>query len=239
MLSLPVTSFDAEEQRAIELGLKQEFPSLDARLNVALFQNEISNLQRESNDPSVSTAVQQIIRNVGDATVRGVEAEGQIALGAGFTLAAQLGYPHDKYDKLLLDISGDGVVNEKDYALRLPRAAKWSYGVSVLHDLPIGSANLSSRISYSHRDAEAWSDNNIGVLNESNQLDANFSLAVNKNWSFSIYGTNLLNETMWGGDTVLPDIPAFGGDLNSATIAPRLRPLARGRVVGAEARYSF
>ena len=237
-LALPVESFDAEEQRTIELGLKQEFPSLGARLNVAVFQNELSNLQRESNDPSIA-GVQQIIRNVGDATIRGIEAEGLITLGAGFTLTAHAGYTKDEYDSLLLDISGDGVVDDRDYALRLPRAAPWSYGVALLHDLSIGSGKLMSRISYNHRDEEFYSDNNVGVLNKSDRLDANFTWAANEHWSFSLYGTNLLDEVSWGGDTVLPPSPVFGaGGAGSMPTSPRFRPPARGRVVGAEVRYA-
>ena len=238
VLTLPVEAFDAEEQRSIEFGLKQEFPSVRARINLAVFQNKLGNLQRESNDPSAGAGVQQIIRNVGDATVRGFEAEGQIGLGAGFTLTGQVGYTHDKYDRLLLDISGDGVVNDVDYAMHLPRSAPWTYGLTLLHDWSIGSGKLLSRISYNHRDAEAWSDNNRGVLAESDQLDASFTYAANRNWSFSIYGRNLLNETTWGGDTVLPDIPAFGGD-GPGPLSPRFRPLSKGRVVGAEVRYTF
>ncbi len=243
VLTLPVAAFDAEEQRSFELGLKQEFPSMDARVNVSVFQNEISNIQRESNDPSAGAGVQQIIRNVGDVTVRGVEAEGQIALGAGFTITAQVGYTRNKYDKLLLDISGNGVVNDADYALKLPRAAPWTYGLAVLHDLPIGSGNLSSRISYNHRDAEFYSDNNVGVLKESDRLDVNFTYNVNDHWSVSLYGNNLLNEVTWGVDTKLPDtpaIPGFGGDGPAGPRPiPTQRNLNRGRVVGAELRYTF
>ncbi|PNS08469.1 TonB-dependent receptor [Solilutibacter silvestris] len=240
VLTIPVMAFDAEEQRTTELGLKQEIPALDGFVNVALFRNKIKNIQRESNDPSAGTGVQQIIRNVGDVTVQGVEAEAQIKLGAGFSLAGQVGYTHNKYDKLLTDISGDGIVDAKDYALKLPRAAPWTYGLSLLHDLRIGSGKLSSRISYNHRDAEYYSDNNVGVLNKSNQLDVNFTYTPNRNWAFSLYGRNLLNQVTWGTDTKLPDIPAFGGDGPAGPRPiPAQRNLNRGRVIGADVRYTF
>ena len=58
--------------------------------------------------------------------------------------------------------------------------------------------------------------------------------------SFTVYATNLLDEVTFGGDTQLPDSPAFGGDgpLGSRP-PPTFSPLNKGRVIGAEVRLKF
>jgi iron complex outermembrane receptor protein len=133
-------------------------------------------------------------------------------------------------------------VNAADAGLQLPRLAPWSYGASVLYDLHLGSAGvLTSRVGFNHRDANFYTDNNRGRLNKANILDANFTYTpVSVPVSFSIYGTNLLNEVTFGGDTQLPDAPAFGGDGPAGPKPPpTFSPLNKGRVVGAEVRVRF
>jgi iron complex outermembrane receptor protein len=58
--------------------------------------------------------------------------------------------------------------------------------------------------------------------------------------SFSIYAVNLLDETTFGGDTQLPNSPAFGGGVPPGSRPPpTFSPLNKGRVVGAEFRVKF
>ena len=55
-------------------------------------------------------------------------------------------------------------------------------------------------------------------------------------WSIALYGDNLTDEATWGGDTVLPDSPLFGGDGVGGNAPPTFSPLNEGRVIGVELR---
>lgn len=238
----PPTAFDSEEQTAYEIGIKQEFGR--HRINLALFSNEIQDMQRETNIPGPS-GVQQVIVNAGDATIWGAELEARLGLTENFMVQLQAGYTHGEYDSVTADLNADGVVNGADQALEIPRLAPWTYGISFLHDLPIMSGVLSSRISYNHRDANFYTDNNRGVLNEADIVDANFTWRPDGgNWSFSLYGNNLTDEATFGGDTQLPDSAAapfvlFGGDGGGPLPPPTFSPLNKGRVIGARIRVDF
>lgn len=234
----PPTAFDAEEQTAFEIGWKQDFGER-SRVNLAIFHNEISDMQRETNVPGPS-GVQQVIVNAGDATIQGAEIEARFGFSDNFMIQVQAGYTNGEYDEVVADLNADGVVNAADAALEIPRLAPWTYGVTLLHDLPIFSGNLSSRISYNHRDANFYTDNNRGVLNEADIVDADFTFRPDQGaWSFSLYGTNLTDEATFGGDTQLPDVAPFGGDGAGPRPPPTFSPLNKGRVIGAEVRFEF
>lgn len=232
--------FDAEEQTTYEIGWKQEFMDGRARMNLALFQNEIEGMQRETNVPEAGSGVQQVIVNAGDATIRGAEFEGRFRLTDSFIVQVQAGYTDGEYDTVTADLNGDGSVTAADATLEIPRLAPWTYGLTLLHEASVAGGSLSSRVSYNHRDENFYTDNNRGVLNEADIIDANFTWRPDSgNWSFSIYGNNLTDEATFGGDTQLPDIAAFGGDGAGPRPPPTFSPLNKGQVIGARVGFQF
>lgn len=238
-LPQPATSFDAEEQTSYEIGWKQELMDGRARINLALFHNEIEGMQRETNVPGAS-GVQQVIVNAGDAIIQGAELETRFSVTDNFIVQLQAGYTDGEYDSVSADLTGDGLVNAADLALDIPRLAPWTYGVTLLHDLPLSFGTVSSLISYNHRDENFYTDNNRGVLNEADIIDATFTFRPNEgDWSFAVYGTNLTDEATFGGDTQLPDSSPYGGDGNPANANPTFSPLNKGRVIGARLRLNF
>jgi iron complex outermembrane receptor protein len=233
--------FDAEEQSSFEVGIKQDFP-VGARLNLAAFHNTIENIQREINLPG-PLGVAQLITNVGELEIKGAELEAEMRLAAGLVVAAQAGYTHGKYTELDFDLNGDGVIDGLDFDLKPPRLSPWTYGASVAYQFGLGSlGSLASRISFNHRDANFYTDNNRGVLNEFDDLGANFTFRPSGDgpWSIAVYGRNLLNKTSFGGDTQLPDVAGFAGDGPAGPRPPAtFSPLNKGRVIGAELRVKF
>ncbi len=232
------TAFDAEEQSSFEIGWKQDFLDGRGRINLALFHNTIENMQRETNVPDASSGVQQVIVNAGEAVIQGAELEARFAVTDAFMISAQVGYTDGEYDTVTADLNGNGVVGDlADYQLEIPRLAPWTYGVNFIYDLEFGGGTLSSRLGYNHRDASFYNDANTGTLAEADIVDANFTFTpANANWSFAVYGTNLTDQPTWGNDTVLPDLPWFGG-VGAPTNT--LSPLNEGRVIGAEFRFHY
>src|SRR5262249_22575120 len=90
------TPFKPEKQITIELGAKSSFFDNRAELNAAAFSNNIRNLQE-----SIFTgkgAAASIIRNAGQATVRGVELEGAVTPVRGTRISANYAYLDAHYN---------------------------------------------------------------------------------------------------------------------------------------------
>lgn len=221
--------FDAEKQNSYEIGFKQDFGKL-LRLNVAAFHNTVLGLQREIILPVLPLGTTQVIRNSANLRLQGIEAEATLRIGNHLTLNGQLGYTNAKYTRIFFDLTGDRVINARDFALKPPRLAPWTYGVSAnfAHGLRSGG-EVTARLGYAHRDA-AWSnDNNTGLLSSGEMVDANLSVeTANRSWKFSIYGNNLLNNQTEGN---VSPLPFFAGSTFSS--------INKGRVIGAELLFRY
>lgn len=237
-------AFDEEKVDSYELGIKFQTGDRRLTLNAAGFRTDIENMQREVNQSSPTSGVAQSIFNTADTQIYGLELEGRFAISDSLLLSANLGLIDADYKRILFDISGDGVINAADAALALPRVPKTTWGVGLLYDLRLGGASsLTARVNFQHRDQAAYTDNNFGWLNASDQLEGGVDWKANDWLTLSLYGKNLLDEVQFGGDTQVP----FGGvlsDGNNRPFDPRpaagtFSPLNKGRVVGVEASLVF
>ncbi|MFO7552213.1 MAG: TonB-dependent receptor [Haliea sp.] len=225
--------FDQETVDSIEIGYKSSFGGRGI-LNAAVFYNQIDDMQREINLPG-PIGVIQLVRNTAEATIMGLEVDATWGLTDSLVAIASVGILDASYDKVLVDLNGDGVIDGADEDLDLPRAADLTWTVGLNHDMELGGwGYLGSRISYSYRDESAYTDNNLGTLNEQKRVDAGLDFYSNDgHWVFSIYGRNLLNEVLHGNDTQLPN--NIGGVPLGGTFAP----MSKGRRVGVEVTYNL
>lgn len=226
--------FDEETVNNLEVGFKSEL-SGGGRLNAAIFYNQIDDMQREINLSDPVAGVVQIIKNTADASIFGYEVEGTFGLGENTVLIASLGWIDAEYDSVRFDLDGDGDIDAADEDLDLPRAAEWTYGIGLTHDISVGdSGYVSGRINYAYRDDSVYTDNNRGFILDQEMLDAGIDYrTVGGQWVFSLYGRNLLNEVKHGGDTQLPSI------LGPVPTGGTFSPLAKGRVVGLEVTFDY
>jgi iron complex outermembrane receptor protein len=233
----PPGPFDPEEQNSFELGTKADWLDGRLRTNVALFYNQIDDLQREVNLPSGAGAgVVQLIRNTADATIMGGELELEALVTDNFLVTAQVGYVDGEYDEVRYDISGDNVIDDTDLALDIPRLAPLTYGVGFSWDLSLGElGTLTPRVNFNHRDRSAYTDNNRGTLNTVDMLDASISLLMlDDRLSIAVFGKNLTDRVIEGNDTQLP-VPFQQAPLGTRN--PTYSPLTKGRAVGLEVNY--
>jgi iron complex outermembrane receptor protein len=219
--------FDQEKQDAYEIGLKQEIGGF-ARVNLAGFYSRINGTQREFQAPFAPFGNFQIITNAADVSIKGIEGEVLVKPVSGLTIAGQFGYTKGKYEDILFDLNADGVINDADYALKLPRLSPWSYGGSITYATNVGGDfDVEGRVGANYRDAAFYNDQNTGLLRAATMVDA--SLAVTHGRvKVSVYGNNLLNEATFGTEAPLP---FFAGSTFS--------PLNKGRVYGVEVGYKF
>ena len=224
--------FDQETVDSVEIGYKSTFGR--GKLNAAVFYNTIDDMQREINLPG-PIGVIQLVRNTAEATIKGIEIDGTFALTDNLVAIASIGVTDAGYDKVLYDLNGDGVIGGADKKLDLPRAAELTWTVGLNHDLPLGEwGTMSSRVSYAFRDESAYTDNNLGILNEQERVDAGVDFhSAGGHWVFSLYGRNLLNEVLHGNDTQLP------ATISGVPLGGTFAPMSKGRRVGLEVTYNL
>jgi iron complex outermembrane receptor protein len=226
--------FDQETVDSLELGFKSELGGL-GRLNGAVFYTTIDDMQREVNQADPFAGVVQVIKNTADADIWGFELEGTFAVADSTVIMASLGWVEPSYKTVRFDLNGDGVIDQKDRNLELPRAAGLTYSVGLNHDWFLGSGSaVSFRINYAYRDDSYYTDNNLGYFLSQKMLDAGLDYTTaSKRWTFSLYGKNLLNSVNHGGDTQLPSL------IGPVPTGGTFSPLIKGRVVGAQVTFNY
>jgi iron complex outermembrane receptor protein len=226
--------FDQETVDSFEVGYKSELGSR-GRLNAALFFTRVDDMQRELNLADPFAGIVQVIKNTADAEIPGFEIDGTFALGRNTVLTASLGWVDPSYTEVRFDLNGDGAIDAADEALKLPRAAEWTYAIGVNHDWLFESgAALSARANFAYRDDAFYTDNNLGFFLSQEILDAGLDYVTpGGRWMLALYGRNLLNDVNHGGDSQLP--PSIGPVPTGGTFAP----LVRGRAVGVEVTFNY
>ena len=196
---------------------------------------EIDDQQREINLPSESSGVVQLIRNTADTTITGIELDTTFAITESLLLLASFGYIDAEYDTVRFDINGDGMVDGADEDLDLPRAPELTWSVGITHDADIGDwGYLNTRINYAYRDEFAYTDSNLGFIEDVEIVDVGIDLRTNSGqWVFSLYGRNLLDEVSFGGDTQLPT------SLSGVPLGGTFSPLTPGRRYGLEITFNY
>ena len=237
-------AFDEERVDNYEIGGKFQTFDRAFTLNAAAYITKIADMQREVNQSSATAGVSQFILNTADATIFGVEAEARMRVSDSLLFTANIGIINAEYDSVAFDISGDGVIDGNDLALKLPRVPDMTWGVGAIHELDLGSSSVVSRVNLQYRDEFAYTDNNFGYIQDMTSLDANVTWNTPiDGLAFSVYGKNLLDGVQAGGDTQLP----FGGPLSNGVNRPfdeypaggTLSPLSKGRQLGAEVTFQF
>ncbi len=236
--------FDEEQVDTYEIGGK--FQTFDGTftLNLAAYRTEVRDMQREVNLADPGAGVVQNILNTADATITGFEAEARMRLSDSLIVTANIGLIDDEYDAILFDISGDGVINQTDFDLRQPRVPEVTWGMGFIHELLLGDSEILTRVNYQYRDEFAYTDDNLGFIQDVSNLEANITWVTPlEGLSLSVYGRNLFDEVQAGGDTQVP----FGGPRSTGVRQPfsdrptagTFSPLQRGRNVGIEALFEF
>ncbi|MBV1904577.1 MAG: TonB-dependent receptor [Pseudomonadales bacterium] len=221
--------WDEESQDSYEVGLKSEILDGRVRFGAALFLNEIQDMIREviTEDPDTGGSL-QVIQNTADADVWGVEFDVQWLATDNLLIYLNVGHLDDEYQEILADLSLDGVVDETDLNLSLPRLAKWTGSIGGNYDIPVDSGLFTIRLGYSRRTSGFFSDSNVDTL-----PGISFSSADEK-WKFSLYGKNLLNQVLHVTQF------SIGKPVASERAAvSAFSPIKKGRVIGAEFTYQL
>jgi iron complex outermembrane recepter protein len=216
----PSSEFGPETVWDYEIGWKATWADGRLRTQIGAFYNDYSGLQFDVIEPSTGVAA---VRNIGSATIKGVEAQVQGQFGSlGFDLG--VAYVSSRVDPLTLinaralppgqlgpqcptgvpsapplcfDYVPFTITNGGGPNLYSP---EWTFNAGIEYRMPIGSGSLTPRLNYGYVgdrfDYFAYGPGDR--LAERGLLSASLTLAVGQ-WRIEAFGTNLTNKTYISG----------------------------------------
>ncbi len=136
--------YDQEEVEAWEIGMKSDFLDGRARLNIALFDNEYTDLQV---DQARTPPVFVDTLNAGEARIKGLEIEAVAVLMPGLTFNVFYSYLDAEYDSFI-----DGGV-ELAWDRHVPNSPDWQVGAGLEYEFPhMDFGNVILNIDYRAQD---------------------------------------------------------------------------------------
>ena len=197
VIGSPFTNFGPELVTDYEIGLKttQELGATRIRFNVAAFQNDYTDIQRNQTVPvpgSNPPIVTNVVINAASATIKGVEAQMDVDLGNGIAINGFYSYLDSKYDKFLLsgvDLAG----------VALPYSPRHKFSVSPSFTIPVGDdSEVVMSVTWSHQSSYRSTDVEQpgNIVAGRSLVDASFDWKniSGSNFDLGLYATNLLNK---------------------------------------------
>jgi outer membrane receptor protein involved in Fe transport len=242
--------YDDETSDAIEFGMKGRFWDGRATANVAIFLQKFDGLisrniglQARTVDGSGSFDIPGGLTYNADATMQGIEFDGQILISERWSAGGAFSYNESEYDDgaqspcssagelLTCDIGGDRIAGQP----------KLSFSLNSEYSIPLDSVEWYVRGLYKYTGDIINSAAISGLTNAREKFDSYDTInlftgirANNGQWDVSLWAKNLLDEealiTEIASDTY--DIEASGGSYVSPTLIPE-------RTIGLTARYNF
>lgn len=225
-----------EENNTFEVGFKSDFMDGKIRLNVAAFQNEIKDMQRELNMPDPQVIVLQATINAGDVTIKGIEADFVALIADNFSVNLSYGWQDAEYDNFNPFVPAfenqlrlAGVLGPNDVLIgnELPRLAPTNYSVGFSWDIPVGSSLINLMANHSYRERHPYNDSNDQYFEDQRRTNASATwFSSDDRWTVALYGRNLEDEANWGNLTSIAGLWTAG-------------PMKPGRQFGIEVNFRY
>ena len=200
--------YEPQNVKTYEAGIKADWLGRRLRTNVTVFYNDITELQQTAQLGAGSFAIQ----NVGDATVKGLEAEISVQPIDGLNFFANIGLQDGKYDRLSPTAQA-----AQAGGTDLPLVAAWSSQIGFSWEVPVTDRWIF-RVG---ADAHSISDHYLEVTN-SIQVKGNTRLdgfvgamSADRHLQIDVQGRNLTDEVNYETGFVSSTSPAL------ATLRPR------------------
>ena len=193
--------YDPETNTNIELGMKGDFMDGRLRLNVAIFNTEFEDLQRNQVLPLPIPPYQETVKvNAGKSTNEGFELEFNYLATDNLRIDGNVAVMDHKYDIFVWDETpNDGIDNPTDFSgFGLPFSPELSWYLSLTYDQELGDMgsvtyNLNT---YFQDEAETQPTNPIY-----SQLEERTIISANVTWRdaadqyyVKLWGQNLNDE---------------------------------------------
>ena len=179
------TPFDEETVATFEIGAKTELFDDRLRLNVTVFDSDYEDIQVENFLPSGAN----IIANVAEASIKGIEVEYTWLATENFTLMGSYANYDHEYGAFIdadgNDLQGNPIANVPD----------WTMHASAIYTIPMGENSLDLRLDYTNRsdifdDPDPAEFQGIRFAEEMLNARATWNTA-DEDWQVSLWVKNL------------------------------------------------
>ncbi|WP_160737268.1 TonB-dependent receptor [Altericroceibacterium endophyticum] len=187
--------FGPETLDAYEIGLKSEFFDRMVRLNLAAYYSDYTNMQLSANGMDNLGNPSIVISNVGEATIKGLEAELTLNPAPAFVIEASGSYTDFEITDLgaAAGVSGGPTLDSK-----APGTPEWKFNLGAQYTAEIdGFGSLTPRFDlyYQSRVFNEYTNNPLAA--EPGYTVANARLTYDspgEDWSLALGVTNLFNK---------------------------------------------
>ncbi len=237
--------FEPEFNLTYEAGLKTTWLDGSATITVAVYSTDWSDMQVTAADPDGSLLNTAIIRNLGDATIRGIEVEGSMAVDRNFSIDWAFSYSDGAYDNAVdtvyARIAGrftrpscddsvcrsDGVVDGNE----LPRspATQAAFGAQWADEVAAWGASYFIRADLGYQ--SSFYGDTVNVAEFPSRTVVNFRTGLEwGSWKAALWARNLTDEKY--ASNALTILQAASNNLQGAYYGER-------RTYGLELSYHF
>lgn len=203
--------YGKEDVESFEVGFKSEWGDR-ARINLAAFTSDYTDIQIPITLVATATSPSgQIIRNIGEATINGIEGEFEIAATERLTLGANVTF---------LDSSEQRTVNPQtleEFSGRLPQTPEWSYSLSAEYqgrETRLGKPSFY--IGYDYTDDKASPEAERYTYPSCRNMDARLSLS-----GMPIGSSGSVDFALWGKNLTDDECQVFRGFNAVQYVTPR------------------
>jgi iron complex outermembrane receptor protein len=204
----PGLGFAPEWAWSYEGGLKSELMQGRARVNVAAFHMDYTNLQVQT---PIGIGVFDI-RNAAEATIRGIEADGTIRIGRGVDAGGHVTWLDATYDRYVAaapggvggDVSGNRLNNVPEWGGRLWAQWNGSIASSDLLSLTV-DATAQTTVFYTPFNDDVQRQRPYGLVGTSVEYGPR-----HRRWSINVYARNV-TDSKYIMATFATSPAAFGG----------------------------
>lgn len=208
-------SYDPEKATTFELGFKSTLLDRHLQFNAAAFTTKYSGIQL-----NYQVGTSPTIDNVGDARIKGFEAEVVAAPVDGLTINASVGYLDAHYTRLdpAVAVTSGAIPGFQAGALvggELPKTPEWKINISPKLEVPVGNAGTVTLIADWTYTSHMWNnvERTLVLFRPStNVFNASISFEDQaKRYSVTFGGTNLSNERYLSSGSAIGASGAISG----------------------------
>lgn len=214
--------FQPETVDNFEVGFKSTWLDERVLFNAAVYQSESTDFQFFYVDFNAGGA--QVIDNLDEVTLTGVELELKAVITAGWSVYASAGFQDSEIDSLSADLGVPAETGNKT-----PRTTENTLNIGTLFETSLSSSlDAFFRLDYERRGDRYWHPDNVDVMDPVDLINARVGISSER-WSAVLWGRNLGDEFFYE-DFTAQTFSGLPSNIGFAT---------RPRTYGVELRYDF
>jgi len=194
-----------------EAGMKSMWLEGSLLLNLAVYHYKVEDIQLDRTAPGGPTGFRTFFENATSQKAKGVEIEATWAATDRLTFNGAVSYQDTDFGSFLTadptniaNLTGTELVDIAGNSAR--QAPEWAWNIHGAYDIPLENdalITLSADISYKGEQFFSEFNNNLLRQDAYTLLDARIRYSSGDNWTVEVWGKNLSNEFVEGGNFAL------------------------------------